>query len=31
VADSVTQCHMTSAAGTFCYIDPEYQQTGTVG
>ncbi|KAK8465422.1 hypothetical protein PHAVU_009G079300 [Phaseolus vulgaris] len=20
--------HMTSAAGTFCYIDPEYQQTG---
>ncbi|XP_050365685.1 U-box domain-containing protein 51 [Argentina anserina] len=28
VADEVTQCHMTSAAGTFCYIDPEYQQTG---
>ncbi|GAA0147620.1 hypothetical protein LIER_07276 [Lithospermum erythrorhizon] len=28
VADSVTQCRMTSAAGTFCYIDPEYQQTG---
>ncbi|KNA15223.1 hypothetical protein SOVF_100190 isoform C [Spinacia oleracea] len=28
VANSVTQCHMTSAAGTFCYIDPEYQQTG---
>lgn len=28
VADSVTQYHMTSAAGTFCYIDPEYQQTG---
>lgn len=28
VADSVTQFHMTSAAGTFCYIDPEYQQTG---
>ncbi|CAL0308586.1 unnamed protein product [Lupinus luteus] len=31
VAENVTQCHMTSAAGTFCYIDPEYQQTGTVG
>ncbi|KAF1886266.1 hypothetical protein Lal_00045496 [Lupinus albus] len=28
VADSVTQYHMTTAAGTFCYIDPEYQQTG---
>lgn len=28
VADSVTQYHMTSAAGTLCYIDPEYQQTG---
>ncbi|KAK8581911.1 hypothetical protein V6N13_144905 [Hibiscus sabdariffa] len=28
VADSVTQYYMTSAAGTFCYIDPEYQQTG---
>jgi serine/threonine protein kinase len=28
IADSVTQYHMTSAAGTFCYIDPEYQQTG---
>ncbi|KAM5578738.1 hypothetical protein ABKV19_008848 [Rosa sericea] len=28
VADSVTQYHMTSTAGTFCYIDPEYQQTG---
>lgn len=23
-----TQCLMTSAAGTFCYIDPEYQKTG---
>ncbi|KAI4962696.1 hypothetical protein ZWY2020_027837 [Hordeum vulgare] len=22
---------MTSAAGTFCYIDPEYQQTGMLG
>uniref|UniRef100_A0ACD5ZB14 Uncharacterized protein n=2 Tax=Avena sativa TaxID=4498 RepID=A0ACD5ZB14_AVESA len=31
VADTVTQCHMTSAAGTFCYIDPEYQQTGMLG
>jgi serine/threonine protein kinase len=31
VADNVTQCHMTSAAGTFCYIDPEYQQTGMLG
>ncbi|XP_043721239.1 U-box domain-containing protein 35-like [Telopea speciosissima] len=28
VADSVTQYRMTSAAGTFCYIDPEYQKTG---
>lgn len=28
VANNVTQYHMTSAAGTFCYIDPEYQQTG---
>ncbi|KAF5204784.1 U-box domain-containing protein [Thalictrum thalictroides] len=31
VADTVTQYHMTSAAGTFCYIDPEYQQTGLLG
>lgn len=31
VADIVTQYHMTSAAGTFCYIDPEYQQTGELG
>ncbi|KAL0396984.1 UNVERIFIED_CONTAM: U-box domain-containing protein 51 [Sesamum calycinum] len=22
---------MTAAAGTFCYIDPEYQQTGMLG
>lgn len=28
VADSVTQHYMTSAAGTFCYIDPEYQNSG---
>ncbi|CAH2066975.1 unnamed protein product [Thlaspi arvense] len=31
VADSFTNYHMTSAAGTFCYIDPEYQQTGLLG
>ncbi|KAF9616982.1 hypothetical protein IFM89_033052 [Coptis chinensis] len=31
VANTVTQYHMTSAAGTFCYIDPEYQQTGMLG
>ena len=31
VADSVTQYRMTQAAGTFCYIDPEYQQTGMLG
>ncbi|XP_050384702.1 U-box domain-containing protein 34-like [Argentina anserina] len=31
VIDSVTQYRMTSAAGTFCYIDPEYQQTGMLG
>ncbi|KAI3866208.1 hypothetical protein MKX03_005170 [Papaver bracteatum] len=31
VADTVTQYHMTSTAGTFCYIDPEYQQTGMLG
>ncbi|KAL7140343.1 hypothetical protein ABFS83_09G114600 [Erythranthe nasuta] len=31
IADTVTQYHMTSAAGTFCYIDPEYQQTGMLG
>ncbi|KAL8153521.1 hypothetical protein V2J09_011281, partial [Rumex salicifolius] len=28
VADSVTQYRMTQTAGTLCYIDPEYQQTG---
>ncbi|PNX59579.1 U-box domain-containing protein 35-like, partial [Trifolium pratense] len=28
VQDTVTQYYMTSTAGTFCYIDPEYQQTG---
>lgn len=31
ITDSVTQYHMTAAAGTFCYIDPEYQQTGELG
>ncbi|XP_019447617.1 PREDICTED: U-box domain-containing protein 35-like [Lupinus angustifolius] len=31
VAENVTQLCMTSAAGTFCYIDPEYQQTGMLG
>ncbi|TXG68465.1 hypothetical protein EZV62_003400 [Acer yangbiense] len=30
-ANTVTQYHMTAAAGTFCYIDPEYQQTGLLG
>lgn len=31
VADNVTQYRMTSTAGTFCYIDPEYQQSGMLG
>ncbi|KAK4792855.1 hypothetical protein SAY86_023290 [Trapa natans] len=31
VSDTVTQYRMTSTAGTFCYIDPEYQQTGMLG
>ncbi|CAL9199446.1 unnamed protein product [Musa hybrid cultivar] len=31
MADSVTQYRITSTAGTFCYIDPEYQQTGMLG
>ncbi|KAJ7962651.1 Protein kinase domain [Quillaja saponaria] len=31
VAENVTRYCMTSAAGTFCYIDPEYQQTGMLG
>lgn len=31
LADNVTQYRMTSTAGTFCYIDPEYQQTGMLG
>ncbi|XP_057246856.1 U-box domain-containing protein 35 [Beta vulgaris subsp. vulgaris] len=31
VANQITQYHMTAAAGTFCYIDPEYQQTGKLG
>ncbi|XP_024031652.1 U-box domain-containing protein 52 [Morus notabilis] len=31
IADNATQYRMTSTAGTFCYIDPEYQQTGMLG
>ncbi|CAA7054247.1 unnamed protein product, partial [Microthlaspi erraticum] len=31
VADTKTQYRMTATAGTFCYIDPEYQQTGMLG
>lgn len=31
VEDSVTQYRLTSTAGTFYYIDPEYQQTGMLG
>ncbi|KAG2691752.1 hypothetical protein I3760_08G021500 [Carya illinoinensis] len=31
VAENMTQYRMTSTAGTFCYIDPEYQQTGMLG
>ncbi|KAM7493458.1 hypothetical protein LguiB_028067 [Lonicera macranthoides] len=31
LADSVTQYHTTKAAGTFYYIDPEYQQSGKLG
>ncbi|KAL5836266.1 hypothetical protein ACOSQ4_015763 [Xanthoceras sorbifolium] len=31
VANAVTQYRMTATAGTFCYIDPEYQQTGMLG
>ncbi|CAN8323647.1 unnamed protein product [Cochlearia groenlandica] len=31
VADTETQYRMTATAGTFCYIDPEYQQTGMLG
>ncbi|CAL9167985.1 unnamed protein product [Musa hybrid cultivar] len=30
-ADHTTQYCMTATAGTFCYIDPEYQQTGMLG
>ncbi|OIW11829.1 hypothetical protein TanjilG_14641 [Lupinus angustifolius] len=31
VANKSTEYLMTTAAGTFCYIDPEYQQTGLLG
>ncbi|XP_022715184.1 U-box domain-containing protein 52-like [Durio zibethinus] len=30
-ADSVTEYQLTEARGTFCYIDPEYQQSGMLG
>ncbi|EEF41037.1 kinase, putative [Ricinus communis] len=30
-ANNVSQYRMTAAAGTFYYIDPEYQQTGLLG
>ncbi|KAJ4909417.1 Protein kinase superfamily protein [Raphanus sativus] len=30
-ANSFSNYHITTAAGTFCYIDPEYQQTGMLG
>ncbi|RVW49828.1 U-box domain-containing protein 34 [Vitis vinifera] len=31
VADNVTHYRMKSTNGTFCYIDPEYQQAGMLG
>jgi len=31
ISDKTTEYRMTGAAGTFCYIDPEYQQTGLLG
>ncbi|KAK7389646.1 hypothetical protein VNO78_24863 [Psophocarpus tetragonolobus] len=31
VVNKTTQYRLTGAAGTFCYIDPEYQQTGLLG
>ncbi|KAI9102966.1 hypothetical protein K1719_023405 [Acacia pycnantha] len=31
VADKTTQYRLTAAAGTLCYIDPEYQRTGLLG
>nr|GEY12257.1 U-box domain-containing protein 35-like [Tanacetum cinerariifolium] len=31
LTEDVSQYRMTSAAGTMCYIDPEYQQTGMLG
>ncbi|XP_028795332.1 U-box domain-containing protein 51-like [Neltuma alba] len=31
IPDKTTEYHMTAAVGTFCYIDPEYQQTGLLG
>ncbi|XVF25176.1 hypothetical protein REPUB_Repub13aG0190800 [Reevesia pubescens] len=29
-SDSVTEYRLTAAQGTFCYIDPEYRQSGTL-
>lgn len=31
VANKTTEYYKTAAAGTYCYIDPEYQQTGLLG
>lgn len=31
ISNSISQYRLTSTAGTFCYIDPEYQQTGRLG
>ncbi|XVF74364.1 hypothetical protein PTKIN_Ptkin13bG0104700 [Pterospermum kingtungense] len=31
VPSSVSEYHLTAAQGTFCYIDPEYQQSGMLG
>ncbi|KAJ7963214.1 Protein kinase domain [Quillaja saponaria] len=31
ISDKTTEYRLTAAAGTFCYIDPEYQQTGMLG
>lgn len=31
VSGSITMYRNTTTSGTFCYIDPEYQRTGTLG
>ncbi|XP_028807411.1 U-box domain-containing protein 51-like [Neltuma alba] len=31
IPDKTTEYHITAAVGTYCYIDPEYQQTGLLG